>query len=342
MNKKQNMKSFYKQNRIKKNKDKNSLINKIFFFRYKKSLVIAFSIMVATSICLSFILNTKDNTDTANNESLTISEESTRFYKMLISDNALLSSGNSIPLKYDEYEVIAGDNTSFIAKNTGASLDTIISVNKLTNAHLITPGKVLKIPNRDGLLYTVKKEDTTIENIADKYGISLSTVLKVNEIKNKNNIEIDTEIFLPGARYTIEERVALYGLSFFTPLYHYRISSRYGYRSDPFNKKRALHKGTDMAAPQGTPILAARGGTIVFSGYSGGYGLLVIIKHDSEYSTYYGHMYKSYVKSGQKVAMSQTIGEVGQTGRVTGPHLHFEIRKHGSPVDPKFHVSLKQ
>ncbi len=263
------------------------------------------------------------------------------FYKKLMSNESVLVSTDAIPLLYDDYVIVEGDNTSFIAQNTGASLDTIISVNKITNAHLIQPGKVLKIPNRNGLLYTVE-EDEDVESIAEKYEIPVQTILRLNDLDDGAVITEGMDLFLSGARYTLEERIEMYGLSFFTPLYAYRLSSQFGYRSDPFTGARKLHSGTDMAAPKGTSVMAARGGVVTFVGYAGGYGLLIIIKHDDEYSSYYGHLSSSRVSVGQQVGMGQTIGGVGSTGRSTGNHLHFEIRRFGTPVDPKWYVSLQK
>ncbi len=263
------------------------------------------------------------------------------FYNKLMADESILGTTDEIPLQYDEYTIVEGDNTSFIAQNTGASLDTIISVNKITNAHLIQPGKTLKIPNRNGLLYTVA-EDEDVDSIAEKYEIPVETILRLNEITDRSSIVEGVDLFLSGARYTLEERIEMYGLSFFTPLYSYRVTSHYGYRRDPFTGMRgSLHSGVDMAAPRGTSVMAARGGTVTFVGYSGGYGLLVIIRHDEEYSTYYAHLSSARVSSGQSVGMGTTIGGVGSTGRSTGDHLHFEIRRFGTPVDPKWYVSLK-
>lgn len=263
------------------------------------------------------------------------------FYKKLMSNESIVVSTDAIPLIYDNYIIVEGDNTSFIAQNTGASLDTIISVNKITNAHLIRPGKVLKIPNRNGLLYTVGEEED-VESIAEKYEIPVQTILRLNNIDEGSVIAEGTDLFLSGARYTLEERIEMYGLSFFTPLYGYRLSSHFGYRSDPFTGARKLHSGVDMAAGYGSAVLAARGGVVTFVGYAGGYGLLVIIKHDEEYTSYYAHLSSARVSVGQQVGMGQTIGGVGSTGRSTGNHLHFEIRRFGTPVDPKWYVSLQK
>ena len=112
------------------------------------------------------------------------------------------------------------------------------------------------------------------------------------------------------------------------------ISSNYGYRTDPINGVRKLHGGTDIAAPAGTPILAAADGVVTTAGYNnGGYGYYVIIKHDDVYQTLYGHCSVLHVTAGQAVKQGQLIAEVGSTGHSTGNHLHFEVRINGNRVD---------
>ncbi len=114
------------------------------------------------------------------------------------------------------------------------------------------------------------------------------------------------------------------------------ISSKYGYRVDPITKRRgSFHKGIDIAAPKGNPVYAAAAGTVYLAKYVRyGYGNLIIIKHGESLSTYYGHLSKILVKKGQKVTRGALIGKVGSTGRSTGPHLHFEVRKGKKTLDP--------
>lgn len=115
-----------------------------------------------------------------------------------------------------------------------------------------------------------------------------------------------------------------------------RISSRFGWRRHPILKDRRLHSGVDYAAPKGTKIYASGDGVIRKAQYSGGYGNMVIIRHNSEYSTGYGHMngFAKGIRPGVRVKQGQVIGYVGSTGRSTGPHLHFEVIKNGKKVDP--------
>ncbi len=113
-----------------------------------------------------------------------------------------------------------------------------------------------------------------------------------------------------------------------------RISSGYGNRFHPILKRTRLHAGVDFAARTGTPIRATASGTVIFAGYRGGYGNTVIIDHGGGVSSLYGHCSRLFVGSGAKVRQGQTIAAVGSTGLSTGPHLHFEIRVNGRPVNP--------
>jgi len=115
-----------------------------------------------------------------------------------------------------------------------------------------------------------------------------------------------------------------------------RISSRFGRRRHPIFKDVRMHSGVDYAAPSGTLVYAAGDGVVQVAKYSGGYGNFVKIRHNSEYSTGYGHMrgYAKGIRPGVRVKQGQVIGYVGNTGRSTGPHLHYEVIKNGRKVDP--------
>lgn len=113
------------------------------------------------------------------------------------------------------------------------------------------------------------------------------------------------------------------------------LTSRFGYRRHPLFRRHMFHTGVDIAAPRGTPVPAAARGTVIFAGWYGGYGKLVIIDHGSGTSSLYGHLSAISVSVGQAVAGGQVIGRVGSTGYSTGPHLHYEIRLHGRPVNPQ-------
>jgi murein DD-endopeptidase MepM/ murein hydrolase activator NlpD len=111
-------------------------------------------------------------------------------------------------------------------------------------------------------------------------------------------------------------------------------SSAYGMRRHPVLKRRRMHRGIDFAARRGTPVLAAGSGVVTFAGRQNGYGQLIIIDHGHGLTTRYGHLRRIKVNVGDRVAPGQTIGQVGSSGRATGPHLHFEVRVAGKAVDP--------
>ena len=113
-----------------------------------------------------------------------------------------------------------------------------------------------------------------------------------------------------------------------------RITSHFGVRQDPLGKGDRWHKGVDIAAPAGTPVRAMATGKVVFSGRAGGYGNLVEIDHGNGFITRYAHNRTLLVSIGDIVPAGKEIAQVGSTGRSTGPHLHFEIRKEGQAVDP--------
>lgn len=121
---------------------------------------------------------------------------------------------------------------------------------------------------------------------------------------------------------------------FTSPVDGARISSKFGYRIHPIRKTRRMHTGVDYAAPTGTPVKATADGTVVRAGVAGGYGNMVEVQHSDGTTSRYAHLHAFRTSVGQPVKQGQVIGLVGSTGMSTGPHLHFEIRKNGSPVDP--------
>ncbi len=120
-----------------------------------------------------------------------------------------------------------------------------------------------------------------------------------------------------------------------TPVKFTRISSRFGKRFHPILNRMRNHKGVDYAAPTGTPIRATADGKVLFKGRKGGYGRTVILQHGKRYSTLYAHMSRyGKIRTGQRVRQGQIIGYVGQSGRATGPHLHYEFRINGVHRNP--------
>lgn len=118
------------------------------------------------------------------------------------------------------------------------------------------------------------------------------------------------------------------------PVKNFKLTSSYGFRSDPFRGRRARHKGLDMAGPVGTPIYATADGIVGRAQWLGGYGNYIEINHGNEIQTRYGHMSRLNVKANSRVKGGDLIGFMGSTGRSTGSHLHYEVRIAGEAVNP--------
>lgn len=118
----------------------------------------------------------------------------------------------------------------------------------------------------------------------------------------------------------------------------FRFTSGFGYRRDPKTGGRRMHAGVDFAGPVGTPLYATADGVVVHAGWSSGYGRLVKIQHEFGIETRYAHLSRLSVNVGQRVSRGQRIGDMGASGRVTGPHLHYEVRVGGNPVNPMIYI----
>lgn len=239
------------------------------------------------------------------------------------------------PLAFAFYRILPGENMSSVAQKFGLSISTVLSLNSLDNAHSVRVGQRILLATRSGIIYN-SAQDEPLSSIAERYGISFDDTMLVNSLDSEDISEGKT-LFLPGANFTVKAMAEILGYSFISPVKRFRFTSGFGYRRHPLGLGRRLHAGIDLAAPTGTPIYAAREGRVIFAGSDGGYGLMVRIRHQNGFATYYAHMSKIRVKTGDWVIENQRIGDVGNTGRSTGPHLHFEIRKYGKPVNPLAH-----
>jgi murein DD-endopeptidase MepM/ murein hydrolase activator NlpD len=235
-------------------------------------------------------------------------------------------------LLYSAYEVKPGDTISDLARNFGLNQDTLISYNEIKQSRLLQIGRVLKIPNQDGILHTVKAGDT-LADIAEKYQTDTGTIQTVNELFSER-ITVGAGLFIPGARLDWVDLQEINGDLFSWPVYGH-ITSLYGYRSSPFTGVRQFHSGLDIGAAAGTPIRAAMGGRVIAVAYNESYGNYVVITHHAGYRTLYAHMSVTRVKAGSYVGLGERIGDVGSTGRSTGPHLHFTVYKNGVTVNPR-------
>lgn len=229
------------------------------------------------------------------------------------------------------YVVRQGDSLSQIAKMFGVSVNTIVWANNIKGS--IREGDELVILPISGVAHTVAKGDT-IRSIATKYKADIDEILAYNDLKSTDSLSIGQKLIIPDGEVKAAPIVSTTSplRSAGGPLYK-------DYYKRPIvggTKSQGLHgyNGVDLAAPVGTPIYASADGIVIVarsSGYNGGYGSYVVITHPNGTQTLYGHMSKVSVSSGDAVAKGDVIGAVGNTGKSTGPHVHFEIRGAANP-----------
>ena len=241
-------------------------------------------------------------------------------------------------VKTSSYTVKPGDTVSGIAHTFGVTDETLISFNRIEDVRFLTPGTVLKIPNMNGVLYSVRRGDT-LEGIASSHGVKLSTVLDANNLAS-STIYPSQELFLPNAHMSSFAYRKALGTLFIYPT-NGVLTSPFGMRHDPFTGIVTFHNGIDLANVMGTPVRAAMGGKVAYLGVNRGYGRFILIDHGGGFQTLYAHLSKRLVSRGEEVRTGQEIGQMGDTGYSTGPHLHFTIYKNGVPVNPLNYLSRR-
>ena len=242
------------------------------------------------------------------------------------------ATGYVSTVTFTDYTVRKGDTVSGIASRAGLrNFGTLLSVNNIDNARRISAGQALRIPSADGLLYTVKKNET-LAGIAAAHKVTVTALLDANDL-TQETLSVGQKLFIPGASLSSFELRKALGELFIYPIQG-RLTSPFGYRSDPFTGARSFHTGVDLAAPIGTPVKATLDGRIAETGFNRIFGNYVIITHDRGYQSLYGHLSAVSVKRGQYVTQGAIVGAVGNTGYSTGPHLHLSIYKNGSLINP--------
>lgn len=237
------------------------------------------------------------------------------------------------------YEVKKGDSLATVAKLFGVSKNTIMWANDL-KSQSISPGDTLVILPMTGIKHTIKKGDT-IHSIAKKYKADSEDIAKFNGLSDEIELAVGDIILVPDGEITIaQSSKAKSGKSGGKTriLNSYSYSTPSGFLIRPAVGRRTQgihgHNGVDIAGPQGTPIVASANGRVIIAktgGYNGGYGNMIIMMHDNGVQTVYAHLRSIYVSGGQTIAQGTVIGEMGNTGRSTGSHLHFEVRGAKNP-----------
>jgi murein DD-endopeptidase MepM/ murein hydrolase activator NlpD len=231
-------------------------------------------------------------------------------------------------LTFYSYTLKKGDTFWTILYRTSLNVDTLMSVNNLASPYSLKEGDTIYFPNMRGVIHEFNKEK--IDILEKRYGVKQQYIFTANKISSLSK----KYLFIPCGELSSLERSLFLGTGFAAPLAHLRRTSGFGIRKDPFTGEKSFHTGVDLGCDVRTPVFAARAGKVVFTGYKGDYGQLVILEHPCGYYSYYGHLSQIKVRVGSIVTAQDVIALSGNTGRTTGPHLHFEIRKHSKPINP--------
>lgn len=295
-----------------------------------------FQITVITAILLQITTIVSADTHSINQIStLDIFDTTIKQIRYDVRQSIYIAKSNRNPdlmpdLKFYKYKVKHDDTFWKILAATSSDIDTLMTVNSLSSPLDISPGKTIFIPNMRGVILQNSK-NLSIQQIAGKFDVGERYIRKANRLYNTNN---SSYIFVPTGKISTIERSLFLGTGFMIPVRTGHKTSGFGHRRDPFNNTVQFHQGIDVACPRGTKVYSARSGIVSFTGYDGGYGLVVKVHHTHGYYSIYGHLSRILVRPGTRVNTGSIIGLSGNTGRSTGPHLHFEVRKHNRAINP--------
>ncbi len=237
-----------------------------------------------------------------------------------------------------EYVVVAGDSVAGIAQKFNITVETILWANDLKKNSPVQVGQKLVILPVSGVSYKIKSGDT-IGEISEKFHISQKELSEFNDLTD-GMLLVGETIVIPGGKLTAPVVVSVKVDADTVSVKTDSTTKASGYFSRPVASGLRTqgihgHNGIDIAAPEGTPIIAARDGYVSLArggdGWNGGYGNYVVVTHENGVQTLYAHMSSIDVLQGQKVNRGQKVGGMGNTGQSTGVHLHFEVRGAKNP-----------
>ncbi len=241
------------------------------------------------------------------------------------------------PVGFATHTLQDGESLSEVASLYGVTIKALIGANSdISSMDQLPSGIELLIPPSEGIVVVLERGQNVID-LLEQHSINPLKFIEVNEIRTPMDLRPGTMVFLPGVEPTEAlERLARIREEenrYLWPLYG-TLTSYFGRRNLGMGTAR-FHAGIDIAAPRGTPITAARSGTVTYAGWSNrGYGNLVKVRHAGGDESWYAHQSEIYVSVGQSISQGEVIGLVGSTGLSTGPHLHLEIHESGKAIDP--------
>jgi murein DD-endopeptidase MepM/ murein hydrolase activator NlpD len=240
-------------------------------------------------------------------------------------------SADAPPLAIFSYRRRAGEDLFSLNARLNLPYDTLVTLNGTASRTEFDALARVLVPTRPGLFVS----DPPATALEDMMFASREARGLVHErIVVQRGGQKAFLWFFPGESFNAVERAYFLQILYDFPIVRGRITSRFGTRPDPFTGHPSFHSGIDIGAPEGTPVHAARDGSVAEVGTNPVLGNYVVVTHPGGWQTVYGHLSSVSVAQGAKVALGALLGSVGSTGKATGPHLHFELRRKGSAVDP--------
>ena len=243
------------------------------------------------------------------------------------------------PVDIFTYKKRESDDLFSLNARTGLRYDTIATLNGVTSKSTFNARTRVLISSQEGLFVNDPPRGELEEMML---ATRLADGKKPEPLLIARDGRLSAAYFFPGEAFTPMERSYFLGILFRLPIDKVRITSMYGWRQDPFTGREEFHTGLDFAAAEGTEVHAARDGTVEEAGRNEVLGNYVVLTHPGGYQTIYGHLSSIRVIISQKVNTGTIIGAVGQTGKATGPHLHFEVRTKAGTTDPFQLLAVKK
>jgi murein DD-endopeptidase MepM/ murein hydrolase activator NlpD len=246
------------------------------------------------------------------------------------------SSTAAPPLTLMQWVVRPGDTIIGIAQRLGMNPDTISSLNRSNGrgVHNVVVGERIVVPNQDGIQLLVRGN---LDELCGQHDVDPAEVLAVNG-RTRADLAGPVTLFFPGVQHEGYALSLSLGTAVTSPLGRWWQTSSFGRRADPFSGAPSRHQGVDLAAPLGSAVRSVSDGTVAVAAYNDVLGNYVMVRSPLNRTFIYGHMDRVYVSAGSRVGQGDQIGTIGMTGKTTGPHLHFEVRENGVPVNPRLYL----
>ena len=238
-----------------------------------------------------------------------------------------------------QYVPVEGDTIFSLAARSNIPYSALASLNRMSHPTMLEIGKPFFLPTAPGLFVPQEPESALEQLMASSHAPSSGEPSAAFAIGTADEPDV-VFYFFPGGDYNATQRAFFLNAGFTFPLHSFRITSNFGIRKNPVTGNVRMHEGLDLAAPEGTEVYATASGTVTEVGNDAIFGNYVVIRHQNDWASLYGHLKEVSTTLHATVKSGGLVGRVGTTGQSTGPHLHFELRHNGKAHDPDRYLFL--